>query len=115
MIAAMRRDRVYGFLDTKGTKLVNGRGEEVLLTGWGLGNWLLPEGYMWLAGGRMDRPRGIEQVIREVAGVDYAKGYWKKFRKKQKEGKIPSFLLFFKEMFLFNFFLFTFVLYNTVI
>lgn len=81
MIAAMNRDRVYGYLDTKGTKIVNGRGEEILLTGWGLGNWLLPEGYMWLADGRMDRPRGIEQVLREAAGADYAKSFWKKFRK----------------------------------
>ena len=81
MIAAMHRDRVNGFLDTRGTKIVNGKGEEVLLTGWGLGNWLLTEGYMWLAGGRMDRPRGIEQVLREVAGEDYAKAFWKKFRK----------------------------------
>lgn len=81
MIAAMHRDRVYGYLDTKGTRIVNGRGEEILLTGWGLGNWLLPEGYMWLAGGRMDRPRGIEQVLCEVAGKDYAKSFWRKFRK----------------------------------
>ncbi len=78
----MNRDRVYGFLDTKGTKIVNGRGEEIILTGWGLGNWLLPEGYMWLAGGaRMDRPRTIERIVREVAGKEYAKKYWKQFRR----------------------------------
>ena len=40
----MSQDRVKGFLDVKGQKIVNGDGEEILLTGWGLGNWLLCEG-----------------------------------------------------------------------
>ena len=44
MIKAMKRNKVYGFLDVQDGKLVNGRGEPILLTGWGLGNWLLPEG-----------------------------------------------------------------------
>lgn len=81
MHEALSRDRVCGFLDTRGTKLVNGRGEEVILAGWGLGNWLLPEGYMWLAGGpRMDRPRTIERIVEEVAGREYAAYFWKKYR-----------------------------------
>lgn len=78
---ALNRDRAYGFLDTDGTRLVNERGEEVILTGWGLGNWLLPEGYMWLANGtRMDRPRTIERIVEEVAGKEYAASFWKQFR-----------------------------------
>ena len=54
----MSQDRVKGFLDVKGQKIVNGDGEEILLTGWGLGNWLLREGYMWLSKGseNFDRP-----------------------------------------------------------
>lgn len=58
MDARMSRDRVKGFLDVKGQRIINGEGEEILLTGWGLGNWLLCEGYMWLSGGneRFDRP-----------------------------------------------------------
>ena len=82
MRAEMSRDRVSGFLDTRGTRIVNGNGEEVLLTGWGLGNWLLAEGYMWLSGGaaRFDRPRRIEAVVGELAGVDYAARFWQMFR-----------------------------------
>lgn len=81
MIKAMKRNKVYGFLDVQDGKLVNGRGEPILLTGWGLGNWLLPEGYMWLAGGpRMDRPRTIERIVAEVAGEDYAAHFWQEFR-----------------------------------
>lgn len=78
----MLRSRVKGFLDVKGRKIVNGDGEEILLTGWGLGNWLLCEGYMWLGNGyeRFDRPRRIEAVIEELTGREYAAGFWKRFR-----------------------------------
>ena len=78
----MLRSRVKGFLDVKGRKIVNEDGEEVLLTGWGLGNWLLCEGYMWLANGneRFDRPRRIEAVIEELTGKEYAASFWRRFR-----------------------------------
>ena len=46
-IALTSRSRVSGFLTTDGTRHLNGRGEEILLIGMGLGNWLLWEGYMW--------------------------------------------------------------------
>ena len=76
------RSRVNGFLDTDGRRIVNGAGEEVLLTGWGLGNWLLCEGYMWLAPGqpRFDRPRRIEAVVEELTGKAWADRFWKRFR-----------------------------------
>jgi endoglucanase len=35
-----------GFLKTSGTKIVNEKGENVLLRGMGLGGWMLQEGYM---------------------------------------------------------------------
>lgn len=72
---------INGFLHTDGMKIVNGAGEEVLLKGWGLGNWLLQEGYMWqIFSPRFDRPRRIEQVIEELAGKKYADAFWKKYR-----------------------------------
>ena len=75
-------NEIRGFLHRKGRKIVNGAGEEVILKGWGLGNWLLPEGYMWLAGGnkRFDRPRRIEQALEELTGKAYAENFWKQFR-----------------------------------
>ncbi len=76
------RGRVEGFLDTDGRRIVNGKGEEVLLTGWGLGNWLLCEGYMWLAYDlpRFDRPRRIEAVVEELTGKEWADEFWRRFR-----------------------------------
>lgn len=81
MFEKTSRDRVKGFLRAKGTKIVNGEGEEIILTGWGLGNWLLPEGYMWLSSNeRFDRPRRIEEVVRELTGTEYAEYFWRTFR-----------------------------------
>lgn len=73
------KDKIKGFLHTEGRKIKNGAGEEILLTGWGLGNWLLQEGYMWKsASARFDRPRRMEQVIEELTGKEYAHGFWEK-------------------------------------
>ena len=80
MIKALSRDRVNGFLHAEGKRMLNGAGEEVLLAGWGLGNYLLCEGYMWLAKGDVDRPRRFEQFISDVAGSEYAEYFWRKFR-----------------------------------
>lgn len=72
---------INGYLHAQGRNIADGAGEKVLLKGWGLGNWLLQEGYMWCASGkRFDRPRRIEAVVEELAGKKYADGFWKKFR-----------------------------------
>ncbi|MGI6316966.1 MAG: glycoside hydrolase family 5 protein [Christensenellales bacterium] len=81
MHEAMDKSRVKGFLRAEGTRMVNGDGEEVILTGVGLGNWLLCEGYMWRSHFDVfNKPRNIEAGIRELAGSGYAGGFWKKFR-----------------------------------
>lgn len=77
---SLKRERVNGFLRTEGKKIVNGKGEEIVLVGFGLGNWLLCEGYMWLSKGSVDRPRRFEEFVRRAAGSEYAKNFWTKFR-----------------------------------
>jgi hypothetical protein len=77
----LSNSRVKGFLKAKGKVVVNEDGEEIILSGWGLGNWLLCEGYMWKASSsRFDRPQRIEAVIQELTGSKYAEEFWKKFR-----------------------------------
>jgi len=76
----LSRERVSGFLRAENGKIVNGRGEEILLVGMGIGNWLLPEGYMWKFGDRYNRPRRIEELVRELCGSAYAGRFWKTFR-----------------------------------
>ncbi|WP_071130108.1 glycoside hydrolase family 5 protein [Enterococcus timonensis] len=71
---------VNGFVRANGKNLVNDDGE-ILLKGWGIGNWLLQEGYMWQASGisRMDRPARMKQVVAELLGDTNAEKFWQDF------------------------------------
>ncbi|MCR5753545.1 MAG: glycoside hydrolase family 5 protein [Acetatifactor sp.] len=53
--------------------------KKILLRGMGLGNWFLPEGYMWLFYNKCDRPRRIEALVERLCGKEYAKQFWKEF------------------------------------
>ena len=68
------------FLHTAGQDIVNDFGEKIYLKGVGLGNWLLPEGYMWKFGNLGDRPRKIEKVIVDLIGNEKAQNFWKAYR-----------------------------------
>ncbi|MFW6309456.1 MAG: cellulase family glycosylhydrolase, partial [bacterium] len=70
---------VDGFLQTKNQKIINGNGQEIFLTGVGLGNWLLPEGYMWKFGKGYGRPRTIEKLIQNLLGKKKADDFWSRF------------------------------------
>ena len=52
------------FLHADGQNMVDESGQKILLQGVGLGNWMLPEGYMWKFGENGDRPRKIEKGLR---------------------------------------------------
>ena len=69
------------FLHTQGQDIVNEHGDKIMLRGVGLGNWLLPEGYMWKFGNEADRPRRIEKLVSDLIGPDNAKKFWSEFRK----------------------------------
>ncbi len=71
---------VNGFLHTRDGNIYNGNGEKILLRGVGLGNWLLPEGYMWKFYKFCDRPRRIEDLIRQLVGEEKADQFWREFR-----------------------------------
>lgn len=66
-----------GKYTTRGSDIVDrATGERVLLRGFGLGGWLLPEGYMW--GIReLDRPRQFEAAIVELIGKEDAAEFWR--------------------------------------
>ena len=69
------------FLHTQNQDIVNEKGEKVILRGVGLGNWLLPEGYMWKFGNEADRPRRIEKLVCDLIGPENAQRFWTEFRK----------------------------------
>lgn len=68
------------FLRARGQDIVNEHGEKVMLRGVGLGNWMLPEGYMWKFGTNGDRPRRIEKLVGELIGPEDANRFWSEFR-----------------------------------
>ena len=68
------------FLHTQDQDIVNEQGEKILLRGVGLGNWMLPEGYMWKFGREGDRPRKIEKLVDDLIGPEKAKQFWTEFR-----------------------------------
>jgi hypothetical protein len=72
-----------GFVHAQDGSLVDGRGRSILMRGVGLGNWLLPEGYMW----RFPREapqsgREIEALVEDLVGVDAAAAFWRGFRER---------------------------------
>lgn len=77
--ASTRNEEVYGFVRADGPRLVNGRGEPILLRGVGFGSWLLPEGYMWRFPEEGDRPRRMEAMIESLVGPDEATLFWETY------------------------------------
>jgi len=67
------------FVTVRGREFVAPDGRTLLLKGINLGNWLLPEGYMFkfkTAGS----PRLIETVVNQLVGETEARRFWKTFR-----------------------------------
>ncbi|WP_448060092.1 glycoside hydrolase family 5 protein [Cellulomonas hominis] len=69
-----------GFVHAAGGVLRGPDGEPLVLRGVGIGNWLLPEGYMWLLHDGPSSPRGIEALVRDMVGADDAAKFWTGFR-----------------------------------
>ena len=67
------------FVTTRATDLVSPNGKPLLLKGINLGNWLLPEGYMFKFK-TTNSPRLIQTVINELVGEEEARKFWKTYR-----------------------------------
>ena len=82
---------VDGWLKTSGQIFTNEKGQEVLLRGLGVANWLNPEGFLFGGapfGGVMgrfarscefDRGRTMDQFVAELCGPSYQKKFWKQW------------------------------------
>jgi aryl-phospho-beta-D-glucosidase BglC (GH1 family) len=67
------------FVRTQGKEIVGADGRPLLLKGIGLGNWLLPEGYMFKFK-TTNSPRLIEAAINQLIGEDDARKFWQTYR-----------------------------------
>jgi hypothetical protein len=68
-----------GFVQVRGRDFVTPGGEVLRLRGIGLGNWLLPEGYMW-GFKKCASPRQIENLVAELVGDVSAAEFWRQWR-----------------------------------
>ena len=69
-----------GYVRSQGQTVVGPLGQVLKLRGVNLGNWLEPEGYMWLLGANGDRPRKIEARVQELLGTTAANNFWAAYR-----------------------------------
>ena len=72
-----------GFLHVQEGQIVEGDGEPILLRGFGLGGWLVPEGYMlhnqaWIEG--FESPSEIEEHVESLIGAELAESFWDLYR-----------------------------------
>jgi endoglucanase len=68
------------FARVEGRELVGADGTPLRLKGINLGNWLLPEGYMWRLQKGPQSPRQIQELVAELIGPDAARSFWRDFR-----------------------------------
>ncbi len=69
------------FITIENNKLLKNN-EEIYLKGFGLGGWLIPEGYMLKFYTSCDRPRRIEKLIEDTCGKEYSTHFWEEYYNK---------------------------------
>jgi endoglucanase len=68
------------FAHTHQKEIVDGSGKPLLLRATNLGNWFVPEGYMWNFAGGPQSAREIEDLVTELLGPDNAAAFWHQYR-----------------------------------
>jgi len=68
------------YAHTRGVAILDGTNHPIQLKGTNLGNWLVPEGYMWRFDGGPQSPKEIEAFLTELVGPTRADEFWKTYR-----------------------------------
>lgn len=80
LISSMEfRAQQDGFITVRGKEFINPEGKPILLKGINLGNWLVPEGYMFHFK-NTSSPRLIYDLFNTLIGEEEANKFWDKFR-----------------------------------
>ena len=79
VIASPSHQAQSKFVTVRGKEFISPAGKPLLLKGINLGNWLLPEGYMFKFKSA-NSPRLINTVINQLIGEEEAKRFWKEYR-----------------------------------
>lgn len=78
-LPAMAADPPSGFVRVEGKQFIAPDGKAIQLKGINLGNWLMPEGYMFKFE-RAKSPRQIEGAIERIVGAEAAQRFWRSYR-----------------------------------
>src|ERR1700704_4340144 len=68
------------FAHTDHKQIVDAAGKPLLLRATNLGNWMVPEGYMWLFQGGPQSPGEIRALVLELLGPEGSEAFWQKYR-----------------------------------
>src|SRR5258708_39147373 len=75
------------FAHTEHKQIVDGGGpsgirasKPLLVRATNLGNWMVPEGYMWLFEGGPQSPSEIRELVLELLGPEGSAAFWQKWR-----------------------------------
>src|SRR6266480_5447171 len=68
------------FAHTEHKQIVDAAGKPLLLRATNLGNWMVPEGYMWLFEGGPQSPSEIRALVSELLGPEGSSAFWQKYR-----------------------------------
>jgi len=68
------------FAHTDHKQIVDAAGKSLLVRATNLGNWLVPEGYMWLFEGGPQSPSEIRALVFELLGPEGSAAFWQKYR-----------------------------------
>jgi len=76
--AAIMRAQPGTFMHTSGKEIIGVDGKPFLIRGTNLGNWLVPEGYMFKFK-NTNSPRMIHEAIAQLIGPSEAAAFWEKY------------------------------------
>jgi Cellulase (glycosyl hydrolase family 5) len=68
------------FARTDHKQIVDAAGKPLLTRATNLGNWLVPEGYMWLFEGGPQSASEIRSLVLELLGPEGSEAFWRKYR-----------------------------------
>ena len=79
-LLAMMSQAGAQFAHTDHKQIVDPAGKPLLLRATNLGNWMVPEGYMWLFEGGPQSPSEIRALVLELLGPEGSAAFWQKYR-----------------------------------
>src|SRR5438128_5526720 len=68
------------FAHTDHKQIVDAAGKALFLRATNLGNWLVPEGYMWLFEGGPQTVAETRSLVSELLGPEGSAAFWQKYR-----------------------------------